>query len=285
MQDAPGPRSSGVGWILAVIPLFLLGGVAFYYMNKSVPPPEPPKQEAYSEFNLPTAPPPADPFAGAKLPPPGARHAPQTKESLGLSGFSPEGDGIFKRTPGQKRSAQNAREKAFIKKYDHIIRKEQERVDAIAVKWWKKSKMIREMDAAFGGLPRLMKLKQKYEKDRDPYSFARDAVSLPEVRKMIRKYSTKPEVWGIAVDMALEALQKKPPKPVYDEMARFLSSDKKVGGFIGKYTEWIAPKVPQIVTQGLPPGKDLGPIQSVLADVVPGAGGGTTSKRTRKKRR
>jgi len=268
-------------WLLAIVPLFVLGGVSFYLLSKSGPPIESQKPaKSYDEFNLSKAPPPADPFAGAKLPPPGSKLPP--KESLGLSGFSPESDGIFKKDAKMRASAAREREAAFIKKYDPMIRKEQERLNRITGKYYKERAVVRKVDAAFGKLPRYMKLRAKYEKDRDPYSFVRGAVGLPEVRKLIRKCALDPDVWSAAMDMTLEAMAKKPPKPLYNEAQRFLTSDKQVKGFMGKFTKWMTPKVPEMMTQAIPPGADLGPIQNVIGDMT--SGGGKSSKRKRNRR-
>ncbi|HBL17952.1 MAG: hypothetical protein A2X36_06545 [Elusimicrobia bacterium GWA2_69_24] len=284
-------RQSSSAWLFALLPLAILGGFIFVYIQRQGEEPLPAKTPEVSEFNLPEAPEvkPDDPLTRELAPvvPSGPTPEAAPPKGPGLSGFVAETDGMFSRDPKAIAEAKREGEKEFIKKYDPAIRKEQERLSRIGAKYYKKYAVVREVDAAFGSLPRYMALKQQYNKDRDAYEWARKTVALPEVRDMIRKYALKPDVWKAAVEMSLEGVKQTPPKPVYDEMVRFLTSDKSVGDFIGKFTKWMTPKVPGILTQGaIPPGVDLAPLQNIMSEVAPGAAtsGGSSSRKPASRR-
>ncbi|MBI4675971.1 MAG: hypothetical protein HY748_00110 [Elusimicrobia bacterium] len=158
-----------------------------------------------------------------------------------------------------------AREKGFMARHGAEFRGVEARMAEIGARYHRTRPIVREVDAAFGRLPDYMALKRRYEKDRDPYQFARDAISLPEVRRTIRKYMARPEAWGVAADMALEGLRDPPPKPIYDEVKRFLREDstmKKAG-------DSIAEEAAANVTVGMPAlvGKDIRPVQNLLAEL------------------
>jgi hypothetical protein len=52
-----------------------------------------------------------------------------------------------------------------------------------------------------------MEVKIRFDKNRDPYSFARDSLALPEVRAEISKRLKQPEVWTAALGMITSALK------------------------------------------------------------------------------
>lgn len=136
-------------------------------------------------------------------------------------------------------SGNRAREKAFLAQHDGEIRKCQDRLREIGMRYHAKSALVRQIDAEFAGMDRYMALKKRYEADRDAYAWARDAIALPEVRQTIRKYVTKPEAWSVFSDIMIEALKEPPPKAVYDEMRNFVKQDPSVTDYASELTQAI----------------------------------------------
>lgn len=286
MEEEPRRRGSGLGWMLALLPMVALAAYIFYYLHERGREPAAPETPAINEFNLAERPDVA-PDALAGLPPGRGPAASPKAKGPGLRGFMIEKDRMFKGdAKGRKRDEweqMRAREKAYIKKHDGALREEQARLALIAARYYAKYPIVREVDRAFAKNSKYMAIAAKYGQDRDPYEFARAAVSEPSVRATIRKYSTNPEVWKVTLAMAQEALKDPPPKAVYKEMVRFLTKDKKVSGFLQKYAKWMTPKVPTIATQAIPEGMNLAPIESVMNDLsVPGVG---RKKKRRRRRR
>lgn len=163
-----------------------------------------------------------------------------------------------------------AGERAFIKKYDHVIRSEHARLHRLGSQYYRKYKVVREVDAAFRRLPRYMALRRQYKNDHDFYKFTRGVVSLPEFRKTVRKYALNVDVWKAGLQFMDDALKEKPPKPVYDEVLRHLTNDRIVGGYLTDVSEWLSPHVPKMVTRAMEPGMDLTAISGAAQDVQAG---------------
>lgn len=235
-----------------------------------------PKQDetpaaTYNAFNLPEAPKNENkPAAAPDAPAPDAQ-APEAASSAGpgLAGFVPEGSGIFVRPKGGLPTT-NAGEQEFLKKHGKQIQAYGDRVlGPISQKYRKKFPIVREVDLAFGKLPRYMALNEQYAKDKDLYKWARGVIGLPEVRKTMMKYSTNVDVWKVAVQMSLEALKTPPPKPIYDEAQRFMTGDKQMAKFVGDFAMDVVPLMGTMMTRAIPPGTDIKPLQGLVTQLAP----------------
>ncbi|MEK7744921.1 MAG: hypothetical protein AAB578_11085, partial [Elusimicrobiota bacterium] len=131
--------------------------------------------------------------------------------------------------------------------------------------------IVRQVDAAFSRIEKLMGLRRRYEKDRNAYAWARDVASIPEVQKTALKFAAKPEVWKVGIEMSMEALRNPPPKPIQDEMKRFITSDEKMTEFVGNFSQSLIPYAGRMVSQSVPAGTDLTQLKDLAGSLVPGA--------------
>jgi len=173
--------------------------------------------------------------------------------SEGYTGAA-SGDEAARRTSNYTRPAgvtaeQKAKEEAFIRAHAEEIAAYQEKIKNIGGKYYKKYAVVREIDSEFGKLDRFMALKAKYEKDRDPYAWARAAIALPEVKQAIVK--TAP-----------------PPTSLYKETMRFLSQDPGMSKYVGELNMEITPKAMKVLPFAMPAGTDITSLQKIATDVT-----------------
>ncbi len=157
------------------------------------------------------------------------------------------------------------REKQFLAQYNGTLKQYQTKLTTICMRYREKYPIVRQVDEDFGGLSRYMAIRRRYDADRDPYQWARDTASLPEVRTMIRKYLSKPEAWSVAMDMMLDALKQPPPLPVYKEVQRIMLTDSAMLDITNKVADDVKPNLPTAVTAMM--GKDTTPLQKVMTDI------------------
>ncbi|MCX5788236.1 MAG: hypothetical protein NTX64_06990 [Elusimicrobia bacterium] len=84
--------------------------------------------------------------------------------------------------------------------------------------------VVREVSWAFGRLPRYMEVKDQFERDGDPFKFARGAIALPEVRAEISRRLSDPRAWMAALGMIHDAMMDPPPKEIYNAALRFMGT-------------------------------------------------------------
>ena len=162
------------------------------------------------------------------------------------------------------------REQQFLARYGGVLRAYAGRLDRITVRHYKNSPVVREVDHAFGGMPRYMAVHARFEKDRNPFAFARDSLALPEVRAEIGKRMADPRVWKEAVTMVLEALRDPPPDVLYKEAQRFMTKDATMVDYLPEFTGQVTRNVGTAM-QGIPKDADLAPLQKVMHDIAPTA--------------
>ncbi|MFA6029416.1 MAG: hypothetical protein WC969_06165 [Elusimicrobiota bacterium] len=266
-------QSSFLMWLM-LLPLVGTLGVGVWLVSR--PGPEG-QGDSFNAFNLSEVPkdsqpkvPTGGPFSAPMPSPKDA--APAAPGGPGLSGFVPESDPLFTAKGGAKGpQTTSQREQDFLKKNDAALRDYQNRVlGPLAARYFKKSAVVREVDAAFGKLGRYMDACAQYQKDRDPYKWARSVAGMPEVRQTVVKYALRPDVWKVAVGMSMEAMKSPPPKAINDEFTRFLSSDKAVGSALSEVTQQIMPNMTALMKQGIPPGLDISPLTKLTGAIVPG---------------
>ncbi|MBI3296789.1 MAG: hypothetical protein HYZ75_01400 [Elusimicrobia bacterium] len=276
----PPPQEPGFRWWLALIPIVLLSLLMYWLVGGRPGQPETvARTDEDKAFNVDEVPPedaPAEPYVSNAEREAAARMD-GSAGGPGLSGFIPEKDKIFhKENTAAAKDDSREKEAAFIKRYDPLIRREQRRLNQITARYRKKEAVVRQVDMAFGALPRYMALRQQYYKDRNPYAFVRGAITLPEVRKTVFKYATSPEVWRVTVGMMVEGLRQKPPPEVYNETKRFMTEDKTVSGFVTDVSAHIMPRAGLLLPAAIRPGQDIGALK-VLAKDLNVAGAGNTA--------
>lgn len=276
-QVPPPPQPAGFNWVLALIPLVAIGLFLYWMVGRKTAVVDETESVEAQSFNVDEVPAEPEPqFAalptGAGAGPSGGPSASAQPKGPGLSGFVPEKDGMFYKDPAAQKEEARAREKAFIAKYDKDIRATQEKLGVITKRYYKNEKIVREVDAAFGKLPRYMALKRQYEQDRDAYAFVRGAVGLKEVRQTVYKYATNVDVWRVTLGMMTEGLKQKPPPPVYNEIKRFMTDDTKVAGFVTDLTGYMMPRMGKILPQVIKPGQDVKPLQDLAKELNLGGG-------------
>lgn len=173
--------------------------------------------------------------------------------------------------PAAAKQVLERREKSEV---DALVQEEIKRLNKITQRYYKSEPKVREVDKAFGALPRYMDVKRRYLATHDAYAFAHEAIALPEVRETIYKYAVDPHVWRVTLGMVREGLKEKPPKILYDEMKRFFTQDKEVRGFAAELSAAVAPKVLTVVLpQVLKPGEDVSVYLDLARDLNIGKNG------------
>ncbi|MFH1723562.1 MAG: hypothetical protein ABII00_02955 [Elusimicrobiota bacterium] len=288
MTNPPPRRGSGINWLLALFPIIVLSVLVWFFVSRRGEEPQT-APDQYSAFNLAEAPEEASSRPGDEYV---SRFEKRSQERMGgsargpgLAGFVPETGGAYRKDRKGDGRFEREREEEMIKKYDPMIRKEVKRLSRITKRYHKKHAVVREVDRAFGKLPRYMALREQYLKDRNAYDFVRGAIALPEVRRLIRKYSLDVDVWKVALGMSSEAMKQKPPKPLYDEIVRFFTTDKKVSKFVADWTNWMMPNMGKMVTRAVPPGADLSALTSLGTDLNPAGAASMSTTSGRKSSR
>ncbi|MBI5596367.1 MAG: hypothetical protein HY928_09800 [Elusimicrobia bacterium] len=157
--------------------------------------------------------------------------------------------------------------------FNRMIGAELKRLTLITRRYHKENPKVREVDKAFGSLPRYMAVRKRYLEQHDAYAFAHDTLALPEVRQTVKKYASDPNVWRLALSMMREALKEKPPKPLYDEMKRFFTQDKQTVEFAAELSAEVMPRMGKLLPQVIASGEDLKPLQDLAKDLHVGKDG------------
>ncbi len=276
-QLPPPPQPAGFNWGLALVPLVAIALLLWWMTGRKPAAPSEAEVAEDKAFNVDEVP--KDPV---RPPAPPSNYVSDAEREAqkrlgssgsGLSSLVPETDRVFKKDPKNEEDDERAHERDVIRKYDGMIRAEQAKLSVITRRYYKRERIVRDVDKAFGSLPRYMAVKARYEQDRDAYAFARGAIALPEVRKTIYKYALDANVWRVTVGMMLEGMKQKPDKPVYDEMKRFFTEDKQVAGFVTELSGYLIPRMGSLLPQAIKPGQDMRPLQDLAKDLnVAGAG-------------
>ena len=132
--------------------------------------------------------------------------------------------------------------------------------------------IVGEVDRAFGAMPRFMAVRGRYDRDRNPFQYARDALALPEVRGEMARRMKDPQVWRAAIGMMLEALKEPPPPELYKETKRFLATDAVMVSYLPELVQGVTQNIAAVIS-GIPPGADITPLNRLANDMVPQLGG------------
>lgn len=165
---------------------------------------------------------------------------------------------------------QKAYERRFLRQHDKEVRSYQNYLANLGRKYMNPE--VAKMDAEFASMPRFMALKDQYGKDRDAYKWARGAIALPEVRNALLHYSANPKVVGALAKAALEALSNPPPKTLYQEMLRFISTDSGMSPYVKELAGTALPRAASTLPEALPKGTDTGPLTTLGGQIAGGGG-------------
>jgi hypothetical protein len=194
-----------------------------------------------------------------------------TRRSQSLPSGSPQD-----RSPDKAKSQDLVQEKEtnpqeweMIKKYDHLLRKDQQRIKDILDKYWAKYPIVQDFAEELNSLEDYLAVRERYEQDRDLYRWSRSIVQLQSIRDLLWKYVKKPEAWKVGILMSLEILSQLPPKPIYDEMIRVATTDEVVQNFIVEFWSHALRNIGHVTTQELPPDTDMSPIHRLIVELTP----------------
>lgn len=253
-------------WGLDVLP-FALVSILLLWMTCR----KPPLENSASIIVDPPSHAPAPPAAGEAGYTSMAERELAQRQGPGLPGLITESsEAIINKAKGDGVN-QPTRKERGPHKFNGMIEAELQRLTKITRRYYKNEPAVREVDKAFGSLPRYMSVKKRYQQDHDAYAFAHDTMALPEVRKTIHKYALDPNIWRVTMGMMQEGLKEKPPKPLYDEMKRFFTQDKEVLEFATELSGSILPNIGKLMPQALKSGQDLKPLQDLAKDLNLGA--------------
>lgn len=238
-----------------------------------------------SGFDLSSVAPSARPSAPAEREP--ARYSPQPvvgdvaeSPAVGIIGRpTPSASEPGAPAPAAPRAASSpadnrAHEARFLAEHRAELKAYHARMTDIALRWRKSHKVVADVDMAFAAMPRYMEVKKRFDRSGDPFSFARDALALPEVRAEVSKRLAEPAVWAAALGMVNETLKSAPPpKALYAEALDFLGREPEVAKHVEGFTDQATKQAP-LIAQALPKDADLGALQRLVSDA-----GAATSKR------
>jgi hypothetical protein len=241
--------------LLALAVALALGLGTFALMRDGAPAPAAPASNAFNFASVSVPTPSQSPTSSAPAEDPTASPKDRLFSGLGLSGAGPAAGSEAKLT----------REKQFLARNDGAVLAYQQRLNEIGMRYYKKYPVVRQVDSDFASLPRYMAVMRRYQADRDAYQWARDTAALPEVRDTIKKYLARPEAWGVAADMALDALKQRPPPALYQEVARVVTEEPAVRELVKNVEADVQPNL-TVGVMALA-GKDLTPLQGVIKDL------------------
>jgi hypothetical protein len=208
----------------------------------------------------------AQPRAGMPMPQSFSQTAPGEAQPASDSiGFvtNKEGGGA---SAGAVSPAELARRKEFLTKNDGTIQACREKFNAIILRHWKTSPVLREVDADLASLNRLTALKRQYNQDHDVYRLARECVALPELKQVAQKYRSRPEVWAVGIKLALDFL-KATPQPIYKEAIRTVMADPSLREATNNVVAESATHLPGAMTTLISEGADVTPLKKAMADL------------------
>jgi hypothetical protein len=159
------------------------------------------------------------------------------------------------------------RERAFLARHGAALKRYHARMAGIALRYRKTHKAVAEVDMAFAAMPRYMEVKKRFDRERDPFAFARDALALPEVRAEVSKRLKEPAVWSAALGMITATLKEAPPpKEFYDEALSFMTGDPDVSGHVERFTSEAASQAPAMASALPKDPAELAALQKLVAD-------------------
>lgn len=184
------------------------------------------------------------------------------------SASAPEGDAPSSSPAASPaRLEGRAREQAFLARHGAALERYHARMADIALRYRKTHKVVAEVDMAFAAMPRYMEVKKRFDRERDPFAFARDALALPEVRAEVSKRLKEPAVWSAALGMITATLkQAPPPKEFYDEALSFLTGDPAVSEHVERFTQEAAAQAPAMASALPKDPAELAALQKLVAD-------------------
>ena len=201
-----------------------------------------------------------------------------------IVGNARSGRGLFDSAPprAETRPAQNTPapeadagselsfdEKEFLRVHGAEIRAYHAKMGRIARLYYARHRVVRDVDRAFGRLPRYMAVKHAYQRDDNPFKFARDAIALPEVRGEIKRWLGNPQAWLAALGMINQTLRDPPPQDVYRAAQEFMDAPD-MADYLKEFTA-DASKHSDAMRKAVAQGADTSSLNQLMRDLAPGA--------------
>lgn len=165
-------------------------------------------------------------------------------------------------------TGQRAHEQKFLREHGTEISKYQGYLASLGKKYTNQE--VAKMNAEFAANGRVMALKEQYQKDKNPYRWARGMIALPEVRNALVHYSANPKVLGSMSKVTLEALKNPPSPALYRETVRFLSKDSQMSTYMKELTGSLGETIPKTLPKALPGGTDTTPLENLGQQITGG---------------
>jgi hypothetical protein len=208
---------------------------------------------------------------------PGMSTTPQAEKNDSAGSFqrgaAPQQAAAPASSGGDVSDAERKHEKEFLAKYGATLSAYQNRVtNQIANRYYRNNATVRRVDLEFSKMANYMAVRKQYDKDHDPFSFARNALALPEVRQQIAKMAGDVNVWKAAFGMISETMKSPPPKELYAEAKRFMGQEQVTDYMANEFMP-LARKNTTVIQGAIDEKTDMGALQKLATDVMPSAGG------------
>ena len=165
---------------------------------------------------------------------------------------------------------QRVKEQQFLGRYGNDLAHYEGKLNRITMRYYRQDPVVREVDRAFGSMPKYMAVKHRYDQNHDPFQFVRDSVALPEVRAEIAKRMKDPRVWRASLGMIFDAMRDPPPAPIYNAAKDFVTKDGQVSDYMNGFTNDVFANMPTNQNV-LPPNADMGVLWKLVNDIKPDA--------------
>ncbi|MDE2038573.1 MAG: hypothetical protein KGO96_03540 [Elusimicrobia bacterium] len=190
----------------------------------------------------------------------------------GLAGFSRRPAGAAGQTSAPSAPPSlRVEEQAFLARHGAELAAYETKLGRITDRYYRQYPVVRQVNQEFGAMPRYMAIKRRFDRDGDPFQFARDAIALPEVRAEISRRMADPQAWRAALGMIFDALREAPPPAViYKEAQHFMTQDPGVQQYLGQVSGDIQKNIPNALA-GMPPGADVSRLAAMAQSLAPSA--------------
>lgn len=162
-------------------------------------------------------------------------------------------------------------EKQFLSQHNTELVRYESKLNRITTRYYRQDPVVREVDRAFGAMPRYMEVKRRHERDGDVFQFVRESLSLPEVRQEIKNRMQDPRVWRASLGMIFDTMKESPPPPtIYGAAKDFMQKDAQAADYMNGFTNDVFTNMPT-TSNILPPNTDMGVLMKIVKDVKPDA--------------
>ena len=163
----------------------------------------------------------------------------------------------------------NSNEREFLRTHGAEFRAYHLNLGRITRPYYLRHPVVRQVSRAFGRLPRYMEVKDQFERDGDPFKFARDAIALPEVRAEISRWLSDPRAWMASLGMIHDTMKDPPPKDIYNAALKFMGTPE-VHNYLDEFSQDLN-KNSDAMTKAVAQGADISSLIPLIRDIAPNA--------------